>query len=121
MVLTSFAEHSTFGLVYMLTDQAQTSLYSTYLANNLPTTTTSIASSTTTSSTRTTSSVGPTGTCTNAANPRYPLNVLPGYTAGTVVTGLTRPRGIAFDTAGNLLVVDSGSGLKGSSKLNSWN
>jgi hypothetical protein len=27
-----------------------------------------------------------------------------------VATGLSRPRGIEFDTAGNLLVVESGSG-----------
>lgn len=34
-----------------------------------------------------------------------------GYTAQLVVTGLTRPRGIMFDSSGALLVVESGVGI----------
>ncbi|KAL8841663.1 MAG: hypothetical protein Q9176_003058 [Flavoplaca citrina] len=34
-----------------------------------------------------------------------------GYRMALVATGLTKPRSIAFDTAGNLVVVESGSGI----------
>jgi glucose/arabinose dehydrogenase len=42
----------------------------------------------------------------------YPAPVLSnGWSAQLVAQGLTKPRGIAFDTAGNLLVVQQGSGI----------
>jgi len=37
--------------------------------------------------------------------------VASGYTAALVATGLTKPRSIQFDSAGNLLVVEQGAGL----------
>ena len=37
--------------------------------------------------------------------------VAPGYRMALVATGLTKPRSIQFDTAGNLLVVQSGAGI----------
>lgn len=37
--------------------------------------------------------------------------VASGYRMALVATGLTKPRSIQFDTAGNLLVVQSGSGI----------
>ena len=39
------------------------------------------------------------------------LNVAPGYRAAVVARDLTKPRSIAFDPSGNLLVVESGSGI----------
>lgn len=38
------------------------------------------------------------------------LSVASGYRVQLVATGLSKPRGIEFDTAGNLLVVEQGSG-----------
>ena len=38
-------------------------------------------------------------------------SVASGYRMAVVATGLTKPRSIAFDTAGNLMVVESGTGI----------
>lgn len=38
-------------------------------------------------------------------------SVASGYQMALVATGLTKPRSIAFDTAGNLMVVESGAGI----------
>lgn len=38
-------------------------------------------------------------------------SVASGYQVALVATGLTKPRSIAFDTAGNLMVVESGAGI----------
>ena len=46
-------------------------------------------------------------TPTNAVRP----SVASGYQMALVATGLTRPRSIAFDPAGNLMVVESGAGI----------
>lgn len=46
-------------------------------------------------------------TPTNSIKP----SVASGYRAVLVATGLTEPRSIKFDTAGNLLVVESGRGI----------
>ena len=43
---------------------------------------------------------------TNSVQP----SVASGYSAQLVATGLSKPRSIEFDTAGNLLVVEAGSG-----------
>ena len=37
--------------------------------------------------------------------------VAPGYRVALIATGLSKPRSIQFDTAGNLLVVQSGTGI----------
>lgn len=47
-------------------------------------------------------------TPTNSIKP----SVASGYTMALVATGLTKPRSIEFDTNGNLLVVESGVGLR---------
>lgn len=52
------------------------------------------------------SSCSTTLTPTNSAKP----SVASGYDMQLVATGLSKPRGIEFDTAGNLLVVEQGSG-----------
>ena len=45
---------------------------------------------------------------TNSISP----SVASGYQAALVATGLTKPRSIQFDSAGNLLVVQSGAGIE---------
>ena len=54
-----------------------------------------------------TSSCSTTLTPTNSVKP----TVASGYRMALVATGLTKPRSIQFDTAGNLLVVQSGVGI----------
>jgi len=44
-------------------------------------------------------------------DPEFPLNTAAGWKANGFATGLTRPRGVTFDSAGNLLVVDVGVGI----------
>lgn len=47
--------------------------------------------------------------CANIA-PKINPTVASGYTARVVINGLKTPRGIVFDSAGNLLVVEQGGG-----------
>ena len=47
-------------------------------------------------------------TPTNSIKP----SIASGYRAALVATGLTDPRSIAFDSAGNLLVVQAGVGIE---------
>jgi hypothetical protein len=50
--------------------------------------------------------------CDHALAPSYAApSMAPGYTARLIETGLTKPRGIMFDTEGRLLVVQAGMGL----------
>ena len=46
-------------------------------------------------------------TPTNSIKP----SIASGYQAALVATGLTKPRSIEFDSAGNLLVVQAGAGI----------
>lgn len=64
----------------------------------------------TTTGSPTTSS--PPTTCTAALTPSYaPPAVAEGWRAQLVATGLSRPRGMKFDSNGNLLVVESRVGI----------
>ena len=50
--------------------------------------------------------------CSNSLSPANgPPVVAKGYTARVFANGLTKPRGITFDTEGNMLVVESGKGI----------
>jgi hypothetical protein len=48
-------------------------------------------------------------TCQNIA-PKYDPVMAPGYASKVVLNGLKNPRGIVFDTLGNLLVVEQAGG-----------
>ncbi|KAL8780705.1 MAG: hypothetical protein Q9213_006351 [Squamulea squamosa] len=54
-----------------------------------------------------------TPSCSNSLSPTNAVkpSVASGYQVALVATGLTKPRSIAFDTVGNLLVVESGTGI----------
>ncbi|KAK3081323.1 hypothetical protein LTS18_007966 [Coniosporium uncinatum] len=53
-------------------------------------------------------------TCSDTLTPSYAApSVAPGYEARLVASGLYKPRGIIFDTSGNLLVVQQGGGITG--------
>ncbi|KAK2744232.1 hypothetical protein FQN55_006917 [Onygenales sp. PD_40] len=51
--------------------------------------------------------------CPNAGNPRFQTTTAAGWSSVKVLGGLQSPRGIIFDTAGNLLVVENGKGITG--------
>ncbi|PGG98607.1 hypothetical protein AJ79_08811 [Helicocarpus griseus UAMH5409] len=51
--------------------------------------------------------------CPNGGNPRFPGATADGWGSVKVLGGLTSPRGITFDTAGNLLIVENGKGITG--------
>lgn len=48
-------------------------------------------------------------TCLSSLRPSYSATIASGYQVGLVATGLARPRGIQFDNAGHLLVVEAPS------------
>lgn len=45
--------------------------------------------------------------CPSSPTPAYSASLASGYRLALVATGLARPRGIQFDSAGNLLVVEA--------------
>ncbi|KAK4219826.1 hypothetical protein QBC37DRAFT_271623 [Rhypophila decipiens] len=50
--------------------------------------------------------------CSRSMSPSYPAPVVAeGYAAQLIISGLTKPRSILFDTKGALLVVESGVGI----------
>ena len=58
------------------------------------------------------SSGSPSAACSPTLTAGYAApSVASGYAARLVATGLTSPRGIKFDTDGNLLVVEEGVGI----------
>jgi glucose/arabinose dehydrogenase len=58
------------------------------------------------------SSASGSGSCSSTLTAAYAApSVASGYAARLVATGLNSPRGIKFDTAGNLLVVEEGVGI----------
>ena len=57
--------------------------------------------------------LGQASSCSKSLTPTNGIkpSVASGYHMALVATGLTKPRSIAFDTAGNLIVVESGAGI----------
>ncbi len=49
--------------------------------------------------------------CPDVAKLAFPVNTAKGWRATKVAGGLTQPRGLIFDTSGNLLVVQNGLGI----------
>lgn len=59
-----------------------------------------------------TTTVSAAGSCPTILTPSYSAPVVgTGYTYQLIVTGLTKPRGLIFDSNGALLVIQSGVGL----------
>lgn len=51
--------------------------------------------------------------CGDVLTPSYPAPVVgSGWTARLIVTGLKDPRGLLFDSSGNLLIVEQESGIR---------
>jgi glucose/arabinose dehydrogenase len=49
--------------------------------------------------------------CSGAGSPAFPSSLASGWKATKIAGGLTNPRSIQFDSAGNMLVVQSGKGI----------
>lgn len=59
------------------------------------------------------SAAAATSTCSTSLKPSGSVkpSVASGYEVAVIATGLAKPRSIAFDTLGNLLVVQQGDGI----------
>ena len=105
---------------------ARSANFNSWVASNLlaPMATTTIQSTTSSATSRPTSTtlttvVAPTNTakaaipasCAGAGNPSFSSVLASGWKATKVVGGLTNPRTMVFDTAGNMLVVQNGKGI----------
>ena len=123
---SAFNVHQNIGKWNHDLNAARSPNFNTWVANNLlapapistSTSTTSKPSTTITTSTSTTST-GPINTnigvipasCAGVSSPVFASVLASGWKATKVLGDLTSPRGIIFDTAGNLLIVQSGKGI----------
>lgn len=126
---STFNVHSSFGNYKLDLTQGVNSNFDSLVAANLihdapPTQSSAPVTSSTTSvhpttlSTMITSSTAPAptqttvpSTCADVPALRFPLNTAKSWKAVKVAGGMTQPRGLVFDTAGNLLVVQNGLGI----------
>lgn len=130
---SAFSMHQSYGKWTHDLNAARTSNFGTWVASNLLVVpiTSSISQSTTkvstsisrtlsTISTSTTTSSKATSTvvkgripasCSGAGAPKFSSVLASGWKATKVLGGLTSPRSIVFDSAGNMLVVQSGKGI----------
>ncbi|KAF1849745.1 iron reductase domain protein [Cucurbitaria berberidis CBS 394.84] len=126
---STFNVHNSFGNYKVNLTQGQNTNFDQLVAANLikdaPPTSSSASVPSSTISARPTSlstsilssaTPGPTQTgvprsCANVAPLHFPVNTAKGWRAVKVAGGLTQPRGLLFDTAGNLLVVQNGLGI----------
>jgi glucose/arabinose dehydrogenase len=126
---STFNVHSSFGNYKIDLTQGQNADFDKLVAANLvpdappvssmtpiasstiivrPTTlSTSALHSTTTQPTQT----GVPSSCAGVSALAFPVNTTRGWKATKIAGGLTQPRGLAFDSAGNLLVVQNGLGI----------
>ncbi|KAH8819380.1 cellobiose dehydrogenase-like protein [Xylogone sp. PMI_703] len=116
---TIFNAHNSVGTWTHNLALGRDSDFDTWVAKNVlapppvsTTTTTSRVTTTTTSvaSTTTGSAAFPTS-CSGVAAPRFPSALASGWKAVKIAGGLTTPRGVIVDSAGNLLIVQSGKGI----------
>lgn len=126
---STFNVHNTFGNYIFNLTQGQNAKFDALVAANLititpptsssalaPTSTispTSVSSGTNTISTTTPQPIqtGIPASCDGVPNLAFPMSIAKGWKMAKAAGGLTQPRGIIFDTAGNLLVVQNGLGI----------
>jgi Cytochrome domain of cellobiose dehydrogenase len=138
---STFSEHDKVNQWQHNMDYARSSLFDTWVADNLLQSTSSTtrrpSSTFSRHATMTSSTVRTTGThppgflartdesvpkrgvakramptaCAGVPAPQYPVQVANGWAAVKVKGGMVSARGIVFDTAGNLLIVESGKGI----------
>lgn len=125
---SDFSVHQDFGKWTHDLNAARSSSFNSWVSSNAlpkPSATSTSASSTsgvatsspTTLKTTTTAASGPTGkatipsTCSGAGAPVFSSVLASGWKATKVLGGLTSPRSLVWDSAGNLLMVQSGKGI----------
>ncbi|ORY09459.1 hypothetical protein BCR34DRAFT_602846 [Clohesyomyces aquaticus] len=122
---SAFNVHAAFGKWTHDLNAARSSGFDAYVASNLlaaPPAATSAVSSTKPSAAPTTivTSAKPSNSpirkgipasCSGAGSPKFQGVLASGWKATKVLGGLTSPRSIQFDSAGNMLVVQSGKGI----------
>lgn len=126
---STFNVHSSFGNYRLDLTQGQNSNFDALVAANLvqdvppasssvagPSATVSVRPTTMSTSARPSSTPGPIQTtipasCGDVAKLAFPVNTAKGWRATKVAGGLTQPRGLILDTAGNLLVIENGLGI----------
>jgi len=121
---SDFPVHQDFGKWTHDLNAARSPNFNAWVSSNLVPVATTTAAPTGTSTTLTTS-VKPTSSapstptgkvtipsaCSGAGNPVYSSVLASGWKATKVLGGLTSPRSMVWDSAGNLLVVQSGKGI----------
>ncbi|CAO2658574.1 Nn.00g062970.m01.CDS01 [Neocucurbitaria sp. VM-36] len=126
---STFNVHNSFGNYRLDLTQGQNSNFDSLVAANLiqdappvsssaPVASSTISVRPTTLSTMisSTSAPGPTHTgvptsCADVPAFHFPINTAKGWKAVKVAGGMTQPRGLVFDTAGSLLIVQNGLGI----------
>ncbi|RDL31915.1 Uncharacterized protein BP5553_09317 [Venustampulla echinocandica] len=118
---SAFAVHQAVGKWQHDLSAARSPDFESWIAANLvepappvkTSTTTSAASTTFTTTTKATNTVaaGIPASCAGAGAAKFQSVLASGWKATKVIGGLTSPRSIVFDTAGNMLVVQSGKGI----------
>ncbi|KAH3964132.1 hypothetical protein HBI56_167790 [Parastagonospora nodorum] len=126
---STFNVHSSFGNYKIDLSQGQNANFDKIVAANLvggvppssssasiPSATISIRPTTISTSSASSASPQPIHTgvplaCTGVPALAFPVNTTKGWRATKIAGGLTQPRGLVFDTAGNLLVVQNGLGI----------
>jgi glucose/arabinose dehydrogenase len=126
---STFNVHSSFGNYKLDLTQGQNVDFDKLVAANLvqeapptssiiplPSSTSSVRPTTFSTSTLPSATPQPTQTrvplvCSGVPSLAFPVNTTKGWRATKIAGGLTQPRGLVFDTAGNLLVVQNGLGI----------
>lgn len=125
---SAFNAHKAYGKWIHDLNAARSPNFNSWVASNLlaPASTSSVAAPTTTSTSKTattltTTTAKPTATavkgaaipasCSGAGSPVFQSVLASGWKATKVLGGLTSPRSIVWDSAGNMLMVQSGKGI----------
>lgn len=116
---SAFGVHDLIGKWQHDLNAARSPDFESWVAANLLETAPPVTTTPTTTSTSTTltTTAKPTSTgkvpasCPGAGNPKFQSVLASGWKATKILGGLTSPRSIVFDTAGNMLVIQNGKGI----------
>jgi hypothetical protein len=89
----------------------KTNLLTAPVASGAPAAPSTIVTSVVASPTKPAQAAAIPASCSGAGNPAFQGNLASGWKATKIAGGLTSPRSIQFDSAGNMLVVQSGKGI----------
>lgn len=95
----------------LVKDVPPTSSTPTVVSSTLSLRPTTLSTSIATSATPVPTNTGVPSSCADVPALHFPVNTAKGWKATKVAGGLTQPRGLVFDSAGNLLVIQNGLGI----------